>query len=152
MYVFLHTPNFSGMQLGRKVGARCTVCASILKVDVTVVFSALATRNCKNCYCIWGFCTTRCLPSRYIIDINVVWHQLVWLFYSSFPHLLGMSAPVNHFVCGVIRVYRLYTCLALGVTQGLNKSKSPVCLSRPCVKCEDVAAHYEYFFCFVGLN
>jgi len=61
MCFFLCTPDFSGTQLGRKVRARCTECAPILKADVCSVHlqQGIVFFFC----CIWGFCTTRCLPS-----------------------------------------------------------------------------------------
>ena len=73
----LCTPNFSGTQLGSKVRARCTVCASVLKEDVTVVFSALAARNCKIFFSAFGVSALpgACLPPRYSIDIDAVWRQ-----------------------------------------------------------------------------
>jgi hypothetical protein len=73
---FLCTPKFSGMQLGRKVRARCTVCASVLKVDATLVFSALAARNCQI-FTAFGVSALpgACLPPRYSIDRAAVWRQ-----------------------------------------------------------------------------
>ena len=73
---FLCTSNFSGTLLGRKVRAICIVCASILTVDVTVVFSALAARNCKI-FTAFGVSALpgACLPPRYSIDIDAVWRQ-----------------------------------------------------------------------------